>query len=294
MIAKHKALNEMMDEPESSDFKNNPDFLNYISDKLNNAMEMQDWDLVKEVCSDIEQNNGDSNYEEDENGIEDMPGFEGTMSDLDNLSIRENEISLNEGQLLLRKIYNQHNKNLKPLVEQMLPSKGTQTAPTYWIDKNTIYSPTSSVVGGEGYKTPDGKDVWLNKAGSKSWPKGSSSNAKTAVDSLYNGIIGSTAPGGDVNFIENAANMWTSFDLPTQNEFLKLWYVKTNGKNLGTPWKALLDKKSGGVASKMIVDSKSKVNNFCKSYVNNLNLRNSQMGENPICDGFLGYNRSSK
>jgi hypothetical protein len=85
MIAKHKALNEMMDEPESSDFKNNPDFLNYISDKLNNAMEMQDWDLVKEVCSDIEQNNGDSNYEEDENGIEDMTGFDGTMSYLDNL-----------------------------------------------------------------------------------------------------------------------------------------------------------------------------------------------------------------
>jgi hypothetical protein len=39
---------------------------------------------------------------------EDMPGFEGTMNDLDNLSIRENEISLNEGQLLLRKIYNQY------------------------------------------------------------------------------------------------------------------------------------------------------------------------------------------
>lgn len=101
MIAKHKALNEMMDEPESSDFKNNPDFLNYISDKLNNALEMQDWDLVKEVCSDIQQNNGDSNYE-------DMPGFEGTMSDLDNLSIKEDSISLNEGQLLLRKVYNQY------------------------------------------------------------------------------------------------------------------------------------------------------------------------------------------
>jgi hypothetical protein len=108
MIAKHKALNEMMDEPESMDFKQNPNFLNYISDKLNNALEMQDWDLVKDICSDIQQNNGDSNYEEDQNGIEDMPGFEGTMNDLDNLSIREDSISLNEGQLLLRKVYNQY------------------------------------------------------------------------------------------------------------------------------------------------------------------------------------------
>jgi hypothetical protein len=110
MIAKHKALNEMMDEPESSDFKNNPDFLNYISDKLNNAMEMQDWDLVKEVCSDIEQNNGDSNYEEDDDSDYKMPGFEGTMNDLGNLSIREDSISLNEGQLLLKKVYNQFKK----------------------------------------------------------------------------------------------------------------------------------------------------------------------------------------
>jgi hypothetical protein len=36
-----------------------------------------------------------------------MPGFEGTMNNLDNLSIRENEISLNEGQLLLKKVYTQ-------------------------------------------------------------------------------------------------------------------------------------------------------------------------------------------
>ena len=109
MIAKHKALNESFGEPEleSMDFKQNPDFLNYISDKLNNALEMQDWDLVKDVCSDIQQNNGDSNHEEDENGIEDMPGFKGTMDDLNNLSVRENEISLNEGQLLLKKVYTQ-------------------------------------------------------------------------------------------------------------------------------------------------------------------------------------------
>ena len=193
------------------------------------------------------------------------------------------------------KLINSKLGDSKPIVsEQITPSKGTQTAPTYWIDKNTIYSPTSSVVGGEGYKTPDGKDVWLNKAGGKGWPKGSESNAKTAVDSLYNGIIGSTAPGGDVNFIEKASNMWTSFDLPTQNEFLKLWYAKTSGKNWGTPWKAIMDKKSGEIASKMIIDSKSKVKEFCSAYVKNLNLRNSQMGENPICDSFLGYNRLSK
>jgi hypothetical protein len=46
--------------------------------------------------------------EDFEDDSEDMPGFEGTMNDLNNLSIRENEISLNEGQLLLRKVYNQY------------------------------------------------------------------------------------------------------------------------------------------------------------------------------------------
>lgn len=53
-------------------------------------------------------NKGNPHYQSNKkNSTEDMPGFEETMNDLDNLSIREDSISLNEGQLLLKKVFNQ-------------------------------------------------------------------------------------------------------------------------------------------------------------------------------------------
>jgi hypothetical protein len=63
-------------------------------------------DEIEDILDRI--NKGNPHYQSNKkNSTEDMPGFEGTMNDLDNLSIRENEISLNEGQLLLKKVYNQ-------------------------------------------------------------------------------------------------------------------------------------------------------------------------------------------
>ena len=105
MIAKHKALNEMMDEPTSFNL------IDSIIERLSLAIQMEDWYLVKEVYGDLEKMSGNNNEkspnpEEDHSDYE-MPGYKETMNDLNNLSIRENEISLNEGQLLLKKVYNQ-------------------------------------------------------------------------------------------------------------------------------------------------------------------------------------------
>ena len=103
MIAKHKALNEMMDKPTS---------FNSIIERLSLAIQIKEWSLVEEVYGDLEKMSGNNNEEsqnpEETNSDEDMSGFEGTMNDLDNLSIREDSISLNEGQLLLKKVYNQY------------------------------------------------------------------------------------------------------------------------------------------------------------------------------------------
>jgi hypothetical protein len=62
---------------------------------------IDDFCSVLGIEDDVEQDD-DSDYK--------MPGFEGTMNDLDNLSIREDSISLNEGQLLLKKVFNQFKK----------------------------------------------------------------------------------------------------------------------------------------------------------------------------------------
>jgi hypothetical protein len=100
MIAKHKALNEMMDEPESVSFENNEDLLNSISERLSDAIQMEDWDLVKEVYSDL------THGKQEEEPIDYTMG-----SDDENMlpnPPKEIHLDLNEGQLLLRKVYNQY------------------------------------------------------------------------------------------------------------------------------------------------------------------------------------------
>jgi hypothetical protein len=58
-------------------------------------------DEIEDILDRI--NKGNPHYQSNKkNSTEDMPGFEGTKNDLDNLSI-----SLNEGQLLLKKVYTQ-------------------------------------------------------------------------------------------------------------------------------------------------------------------------------------------
>lgn len=99
MIAKHKALNEMMDEPKSVSFQNNEDLLNSISERLSDAIQMEDWDLVREVYSDL------THGEQEEEPIDYTMG-----SDDENMlpnPPKEINLDLNEGQLLLKQIYNQ-------------------------------------------------------------------------------------------------------------------------------------------------------------------------------------------
>ena len=99
MIAKHKALNEMMDEPKSVSFQNDMDLLNSITERLADAIQMEDWDLVKEVYSDLthgKQEEEPIDYtmgSDDENMLPNPPS--------------EIRLDLNEGQLLLKQVYNQ-------------------------------------------------------------------------------------------------------------------------------------------------------------------------------------------
>ena len=99
MIAEHNSLNEMMNEPESVSFENNEDLLNSISERLSDAIQMEDWDLVKEVYSDL------THGEQEEEPIDYTMG-----SDDENMlpnPPREINLDLNEGQLLLKKVYTQ-------------------------------------------------------------------------------------------------------------------------------------------------------------------------------------------
>ena len=81
------------------------DIIDIVYDRI--ASKGTDKNFIFDAIDDFAKFFGVDDGEEDEYGNEDMPGFEGTMNDLNNLSIRENSISLNEGQLLLKKVYNQ-------------------------------------------------------------------------------------------------------------------------------------------------------------------------------------------
>lgn len=99
MIAKHKALNESFGEPESVSFENNEDLLNSISERLSDAIQMEDWDLVREVYSDL------THGKQEEEPIDYTMG-----SDDENMlpnPPKEINLDLNEGQLLLKQVYNQ-------------------------------------------------------------------------------------------------------------------------------------------------------------------------------------------
>jgi hypothetical protein len=164
MIAKHRALNEMMDESYGGDTINGwedetesavrklskvtIEHLNDMSDKQISKMKFEmshyddnvydfivdqignvDMEEIVEFAKDNQMEIGteaqfvifaiddfcsvlgiEDDVEQDDDSDYKMPGFEGTMNDLDNLSIREDSISLNEGQLLLKKVFNQFKK----------------------------------------------------------------------------------------------------------------------------------------------------------------------------------------
>jgi hypothetical protein len=100
MIAEHNSLNESFGEPESVSFENNEDLLNSISERLSDAIQMEDWDLVKEVYSDL------THGKQEEEPIDYTMGRHDDPNMLPNPP-KEIRLDLNEGQLLLKKVYTQ-------------------------------------------------------------------------------------------------------------------------------------------------------------------------------------------
>ncbi len=106
-----------------------------------------------------------------------------------------------------------------------------------------------------------GKKVWLNSRGFSDWKPGNTKLAYTAAKQLYDGVSGVDISGQGTKKILNVVKMWKSFDLFTQNDFLKEWYKLT--KNIETPWEAIAGDYEQDLADKMIDDSKDKAQKYC-------------------------------
>jgi hypothetical protein len=167
---------------------------------------------------------------------------------------------------------------------------------SYFIDDESIYSQPSGYGGGVGYQTVRGTDVWLNNPGRKDWPSGNTSKAKQSALKLIKALGGIDISGGGAKLAQEVANDWKGFDLLTQNEFLKQWDKLTEGKkswsmtggnylSWGTPFRELEDDYETGISSQMISDSIKKVNNYCKSYVDEKNT--GKKVNNVVCDLFV-------
>lgn len=106
-----------------------------------------------------------------------------------------------------------------------------------------------------------GQKVWLNSKGFSDWQAGDTKSAMTAAKELYNGVSGIDVSGQGAKKIYNVAKMWKNFDIFTQNEFLKQWYIIS--KSNETPWEAIEGDYSKNLADFMIKDSTNKVEKYC-------------------------------
>jgi hypothetical protein len=106
-----------------------------------------------------------------------------------------------------------------------------------------------------------GKKVWLNSKGFSDWQAGDTKSAMTAAKELYNGVSGIDVSGQGEKKIYNVAKMWKNFNIFTQNEFLKQWYIIS--KSNETPWEAIEGDYSKKLADFMINDSTNKVKKYC-------------------------------
>ena len=156
----------------------------------------------------------------------------------------------------------------------------------YMVDDASIYSPIEGYGGGVGYETTRGTLVWLNNKGVNDWPQGDIQTAKNSVMKLIKGVQGVDITGSGAKLIQQVANDWRNMNIETQNEFLKQWYIQTADKtDYGSPWDAINDDNENKIVVQMIVDSKTKVNNYCKSFVDMKNK--GQNPNNPICNYFV-------
>ena len=110
-----------------------------------------------------------------------------------------------------------------------------------------------------------GNKVWLQSKGFLDWPVGNTKLAYTAAKKLYDGISGLDISGEGAKKIAEVAQMGKSFDILTQNEFLKQWYKLTQGSE--TPWEAIASDNEEKFRDMMVNDSTSKVKKYCPASV---------------------------
>jgi hypothetical protein len=186
----------------------------------------------------------------------------------------------------MKKIVRLTESDLVRIVKRVIKEAEESTSDiNYYFNKNAVYAPVSGTFGGVGIQTAEGKPVWLNNTGFKDWPKGNEVQAKEVVDLLYNGVSGLDIAGEGLIKLKKARDEWKGCDLPTQNEVLKQWYIKTKSDGWGSPWRALDDDYENEIANDMIGDSIKKAESFCRPYVDELNRGGSR--GNTICDSFV-------
>jgi hypothetical protein len=149
-----------------------------------------------------------------------------------------------------------------------LKNPDPETGLNWSKDKVLAYSAiyTEPMSGGKlNAKDGGGNRVWLHSKGFLDWPAGNTKLAYTAAKKLYDGISGLDISGEGAKKIAEVAQMWKSFDILTQNEFLKQWYKLTQGSE--TPWEAIASDNEEKFRDMMVNDSTSKVKKYCPASV---------------------------
>lgn len=120
---------------------------------------------------------------------------------------------------------------------------------------------------------------WLYTKGLSIFPPGNHQKAYEAAKELYSGISGLDITGDGAKKIAHVGKMWETFDLPTQNEFLKQWYIISKGTE--TPWEAIVNDFENEVRNKMLEDSGEKVRNFCSAYTSKRKAFHDEQNNKP-------------
>jgi hypothetical protein len=183
----------------------------------------------------------------------------------------------------------QYKKRFYNLMESTMgdakPLLSEQINKPYFVDKESVYHPPSGYGGGNGLQTVRGTQVWLNNYAQEKWPSGDVEKAKASASKLVKALDGLDFTGSGAELAQEVANEWKSFNILTQNEFLRQWWGLVKGKDWSSPWAELDNDNESSIASQMISDSIDKVKNYCKSYVDEKN--NGKNTKNVVCDLFV-------
>ena len=137
------------------------------------------------------------------------------------------------------------------------------------IDEGNIYGEHMDTGASDqlNWENAGGKTPWLFTKGLSIFPSGDYQKAYEAAKELYDGISGLDVTGVGAMKIAHVGKMWETFDLPTQNEFLKQWYIISKGTE--TPWEAIVNDYENDIRDKMWEDSREKVMKFCTASLRN-------------------------